>query len=119
MKNRKSNFELLRIVAMLMIVLHHVMVHGVLEGGIKTNLTATGFLSVGLASGGKIGVMIFMLMTGYFLVNKREVNKKSMGVLWIQVFTYSFGIYVAFSMLRRHYSFDLFDFFTNLMPVIY
>ena len=29
MKVRSSNFELLRIIAMLMIVLHHLMVHGV------------------------------------------------------------------------------------------
>lgn len=119
MKNRESNFELLRIIAMLMIILHHVMVHGVLEGGIRTNLTSTDILSFSLASGGKIGVMIFMLITGYFLANKRVVNKKSMEALWIQVFTYSFGIYVAFSLLRAHYTFNLFDFSASLMPVVF
>lgn len=119
MKNRESNFELLRIIAMLMIILHHIMVHGVLEGGIRTNLTSTDILSFSLASGGKIGVMIFMLITGYFLANKRVVNKKSMEALWIQVFTYSFGIYVAFSLLRAHYTFNLFDFSASLMPVVF
>lgn len=67
---RSSNFELLRIVAMFMIVLHHCTVHGVFSYW-HNNTTfihhINNFLCSFLASGGKIGVTIFVLISGYFL----------------------------------------------------
>jgi peptidoglycan/LPS O-acetylase OafA/YrhL len=65
---RKSNFEVLRILAILMIIAHHVALYGGCD-------FATGEISVNklwillLASGGKIGVNIFILISGYFLIS--------------------------------------------------
>lgn len=60
-KNRQSNIECLRILAMLLIVAHHFSVHG---GGnfleqFTTNYVWTEFIS----SGGKVGVNLFVLIT--------------------------------------------------------
>ena len=68
-KERDSNIELLRIVAMLMIVLHHLCLRGYsgLEGGLdgwfvdlERNM---------LIIGGKIGVDVFVLISGFFLAS--------------------------------------------------
>lgn len=67
-KERESNFELLRIFAMFLIVLSHFVVHGVYpywQRNISVldhfnNLVATLFCT------GNIGVTLFVLLTGYF-----------------------------------------------------
>ena len=69
-KERNSNFELLRIIAMLMIVFHHFSVHG----GFNYELTDISFNRLWLyfiSMGGKIGVDIFVLISGYFLITNK------------------------------------------------
>ena len=77
-KQRSSNFELLRIVAMFMIVLYHIYIHcisGQLIGG-ETGLFATPQFSKKLiilalvAPMGMIGNHIFIMISGYFMANK-------------------------------------------------
>lgn len=65
-KPRQSNFELLRIFAMLLIILFHY----VYNGGF--NLETSEFclnkcVLRTLGFGGKLGVELFVLITGYFL----------------------------------------------------
>ena len=68
-KERDSNIELLRIVAMMMIVLHHLCLYGY-QGfgaagwGVDTERNL-------LIVGGKIGVDVFVLISGYFLASGR------------------------------------------------
>ena len=67
---RNSSFELLRIVSMVMIVFHHFAVHGGFEwdaSSVSIPYLWCNFISMG----GKIGVNVFVLISGYFLV-KRE-----------------------------------------------
>ena len=79
---RKSNFELLRIVAMCMIVLHHVAVHGVMhvnEGGYAYEVWRVGSLANKvwtclLVPGGEVGVALFFMITGYFCYAKSKVS---------------------------------------------
>lgn len=81
---RKSNFELLRIFAMLMIIAHHFASHGVLhvlEGNAAYLTWRNGrplnkIISCLYAPGGKIGVGIFFMMTGYFMINKHSFSLK-------------------------------------------
>lgn len=81
---RKSNFELLRIVAMLMIIAHHFASHGilhVLDGNVAYVIWRNGrsinkIISCLYAPGGKIGVGIFFMLTGYFLINKHSYSLK-------------------------------------------
>lgn len=68
MKKRISNFELLRIIAMFMIVLHHAIVHGVWLSNkhiIMTPLVDATIYNF-FAMGGEIGVYLFVMITGYF-----------------------------------------------------
>lgn len=74
--NRLTNIELLRIVAMLLILCHHGVVHG--------NLNFTGSLDINkiflslFIFGGKFGVNIFVLISGYFLCTASfSINKIS------------------------------------------
>lgn len=81
---RSSNFELLRIVAMLMIIIYHIVYHCVavqLNGGdsvIKISSTLFNhpffykklFLISGLMTFGLVGNAIFLIISGYFMVVK-------------------------------------------------
>lgn len=89
MSQRKSNIELLRIVAMLMIISYHIVLHCIndqltdadsiarMGNGLFSNpqiyrrLFALSFI----ASWGQTGNVIFLLITGYFLVGRgKQVN---------------------------------------------
>lgn len=82
MRERKSNFELLRIFAMFMIVGSHLACHGVqhqLERGYAYQIWDSGsafnkiFVSF-LVPGGGIGVAIFFMLTGYFQINAKKCS---------------------------------------------
>ena len=67
-KERNSSFELLRIIAMIMIIFHHLEVYG----GFKfdpSNVTIPRLWCDFIVKGGKIGVNIFVLISGYFLID--------------------------------------------------
>ena len=71
--HRKSNFELLRIIAMLMIMGSHFACHsGFLfpNSSITVNRLWIQFLTIG----GKLGVDIFVLISGYFLINVQKIH---------------------------------------------
>lgn len=92
---RQSNFELLRIVAMVMIVFHHFAFHG----GFKfdsTTLSIPRFWFNFIIMGGKTGVNIFVLISGYFLIQSKSTKASIHKILklWGQVFFYSAIIYV-------------------------
>lgn len=96
LKNRKSNFELLRIFAMLIIVADHYATHGLKElyeggqlqqwnlGSISDKLF-TSFL----VPGGDVGVAIFFMLTGYFMIRKRTFSllKVVLEVIFYGLFT--------------------------------
>lgn len=82
---RKSNFEILRIIAMLMIVVHHITIHCFKVQLEDKSLYALGesfnqicffkklLLPQLFMATGKIGNIIFILITGYFLID-RKIN---------------------------------------------
>lgn len=89
---RKSNFELLRILSMILIIAHHFSVHGNFDL-LKSTSYFNRFLLEVLASGGKLGVNIFVLISGYFLIS---FNKKKMLKLILEVYFYSISIPLVF-----------------------
>ena len=95
---RQSNFELLRIVAMLMIVFHHFAFHGELsyEGA---GLSAPHLWYNLIIMDGKTGVNIFVLISGYFLVNDKELSLKRLLKLWGEVSFYAVVLNFVFTIL--------------------
>ena len=64
---RESNIELLRLISMYLVVWSHFYVHGVWP--IVNELTFNNIIIYALDVG-KIGVTVFVLISGYFLINK-------------------------------------------------
>lgn len=95
-KVRQANFELLRIIAMLMIIGHHLAGHGVQwgtpeigpyiiysSGSLLNKITISSLLP-----GGEVGVACFFLLTGYF-----QINKKDFSILKIILESMYYGVF--------------------------
>ena len=122
-KKRASNIELLRLVAMFLIVWFHSIVHGV-SGGFKTQnaieimtqhsivFQTTQLLSIS----GKTGVALFVIISGYFLINS-NFNLDRIKRNWIPTFFYSIsGLVVAYYAGLFPLSFK--DFVSAFLPII-
>lgn len=101
-KVRNSSIELLRIIAMIIIIMHHFGIHGVFHMLDKSynilivdNLSWQIIFTQIVSWGGRIGNTIFILITGYFLINKR-INKKKILLLLISMFLYSWIIEIIY-----------------------
>ncbi len=115
-KDRKSSLELLRILSMFLIVMHHYSVHG----GFNLNdqsLTLNKVIVQILSLGGKLGVNIFVLITGYFLI-KSNFKLKKLLILLGQVYFYSIGIFLIFTGLGIA-NFSLKKFIQACLPITY
>lgn len=85
-KERSSNFEILRIISMILIILMHCTLFGfsIYNQHFSLNKVA---LDV-LFAGGKIVVNCFILITGYFMIKSRVTLKKFLKIVF-QVLFYS------------------------------
>lgn len=87
-KSRQSNIELLRIVAMIMIIFHHI---GYFSGFaydpnvIGANRLITQFITYG----GHVGVDVFVLISGYFLISSELLKLVKIIKIWLQMIFYS------------------------------
>lgn len=97
-KNRLTNFEILRIISMIMIILHHYSVHGgILE---ITSYGINKYIAVFCYSLGKIGVNIFFLISGYFLINSKFKISKVIKLI-MQVLEYSIPLTIVFMCFNK------------------
>lgn len=110
-KARNSSIELLRILAMLFIVLGHYW-HGPAEISDVTVTVNKLFMEV--TKTGDLGVDIFIIISGYFLINSNFKLNKLIKLI-AQVFTYSFLIYLVFVFTGKE-PFELKTFITVLFP---
>ena len=62
-KSRECNFELLRIISMLMIIMHHYVIHNNL---INIGIFQNKVIAIFFAIGGKVGVNLFIMISGYY-----------------------------------------------------
>ncbi len=116
MKQRNSAFELLRIVSMGLIIAHHFSVHG---GFYFQSPALTGnmlFLQL-LSIGGKIGVNLFVMITGYFTVLSEKQRPEKMLKLWLQIVFYSLLIYLL-SCAGGLVEFTLTGLLASCLPVL-
>lgn len=94
---RESNIEFLRMLAMLMIIGHHFSVHGGFffqQRQVSINILFLQWLSIG----GKVGVNLFVLISGYFLVTAPRLRIQKAVKLWLQIFFYSVVIFLIFCL---------------------
>lgn len=113
---RNSNTEILRIIAMLMIIASHYSFHGVIDFS-KIDNSLNYLLLKGLTLG-NLGVDIFILMFGYYSILSERVVFQKLFLLWSQVFTYSVLIFcglVGFGIV----DFSLKNLVKSVLPTIF
>ena len=116
---RNSSIELLRILSMIMIVFHHFARHGEFQF-LGYEMTAPKLWYNFIIMGGKIGVNIFVMISGYFLINNKSMfNFQRIKKTWDQVFFYSVGFEVLFILLYFVVKerFDLSNLLSSFFPI--
>ena len=103
-KQRKSNFELLRIFAMMLIILHHYALHGGLSSidGYGVNK----YIGIICLIGGKLAVNLFVLISGYFLIESEFKVKKVLKLI-LQAYCYSVAFFIGYVLLKGNVSGDI------------
>lgn len=98
--SRNSNIELLRIICILAIIAHHFSIHPQWDFDYG-NITFNRVLLQALCIGGKLGVNCFLLISGFFLISKKNRSVKSILKIWIQMLFYSIMIPLLMYTLGR------------------
>lgn len=96
---RSANFELLRIFAMLLIIAHHLASHGGYGGGNDLPSYNRAIINI-FEVGGKLGVNLFVLISGYFLITSEFRWKRLIKTL-IPIFFYSIIFFTVFVCLNK------------------
>lgn len=92
---RNTNIELLRIVCIFSIMAYHFAIQPGWAFDAK-NVSFNRVYLQALCMGGKLGVNCFLLISGYFLINKDKRSAISIIKIWAQVLTYSVCIPLCF-----------------------
>lgn len=128
-KKRQLNYELLRVVAMLMIVcLHYLSKGGALGDPARADMDATGYAAWLVEAFCLVAVNVYVLISGYFGVDARAYqtgeNKITFwGVLkrpvqiWKQVFFYSM-LFGCGALIIGVQEFDIYQFFSYCFPLV-
>lgn len=98
-KTRDTNMELLRIVAMFMVVTLHCIGHGDFLNDTSVSLENYILLRL-LDSLSQIANALFLMTTGYYMINKK-FNLKRILDLWGKTIFYSFIIWIVCVLLGR------------------
>jgi len=102
-KLRDSKYELLRIIAMLMIVSQHLVERGMgtsaweaLKAPFSINFVST----VLLGSWGQLGVLLFIITSSWFLVDRQGIKGKKILHLLFQIWTVCAGLVILFLIIK-------------------
>lgn len=92
---RDSRIELLRIIAAIMILSHHIIQHSgnMINGLIQSPLSVNQFATTLFGSWGQLGVSIFVIITSWFSINNRGV--RILPILKIIVETWIYCILIS------------------------
>lgn len=82
MENRKLNFEVLRILSMVMITSFHYCIHGNSEMIFSSKFSINQVLSYIIGSWGIVGVTCFFMISSWFLIEQKRFSAKK----WIQLY---------------------------------
>lgn len=95
-KARCTNLELLRIIAMFLIIAHHFVVNsGITEKYDFNNITVNMLFLQFLGMWGKMAINIFVIISGYFMCN-RKLTVKRFCKIYLEAKFYSIVIFLIF-----------------------
>lgn len=97
-KVRNSNFEILRIIAMLLIIAGHL----TFQSGILNTDSNNKFFAVILGSGLGVADNIFVLISAYFLTNIKFSTKRILKI-YLEVWTYTVPITIIMLFCGRQW----------------
>lgn len=118
-RERSSGIDLLRMICMLLIVAHHYSVHGGFETGQLLAFRWQGLFVQFLAMFGRAACSIFMLISGFFLIERgRERHYRRVVPLAAELFFYSVTILAAVCLFKLR-PVSLPDVIHALFPVIW
>ena len=115
---RRSNFELYRIIAMLFIIAHHYVVHSGLRGMEIMETAPMSFHSQFIlifGAWGKTGINCFVLITGYFMCT-RDITLRKFLKLFCEIMFYMI-IVVVLITVTGYQKLTLSDVFGYLVPI--
>lgn len=112
---RNSSVEILRIISMFFIILSHYTVHnGVNNAELPVGINR---IILEISKLGNIGVILFMLISGYFLIDSDKFKLKKLVKLILQVFFYSITVYGIFCLCGL-VEFSAKDLLLSLFPIV-
>ena len=114
-KKRNSNYEFLRILAMILITLNHITTKG-LSLNPAAGSGANNALALLYTCGGKFGCILFLLISAWFL-SDREINWKQILIVWVQTFVY----YLLFNVIGMavNHSFTKTGLLRSFFPLLF
>lgn len=104
--HRQASIELLRILAMLGVVTSHVFNNGLLiyDGFTVDVSTHSGFVLWSVLEILKLSVLVsvncYVLITGYFLIDRHQLRLKGIWRVWSTTWCYALGIFLLAALLR-------------------
>ena len=114
---RNSAIDMLKVISIYFIILHHYALWSGWQFASGFSLTKTAAQT--LLMGGKLGVDIFVMITGYFVI-KSTAKVKSLVTIWIETTLISLTVY--FVMVGFHLggvTFSLHDFVLDALPILF
>ena len=115
-KTRNTNIEIIRIISIVMIVISHYCVHGMIFPStmpLGPNRFLLEFFTLG-----NLGSILFVLISGYFMINSKEIKKKKLIKLILQVMFYSIIIYIIIILIRQE-PFSIKNAIKNVFPITF
>ena len=115
MKNRDVSLDLIRIIAMLMVLT----IHYIGWGGIASNVSSNHinfFIGGILALISQVSVNLFYLLSGYLLRKKKTKNK--LLFFYIEVVFYSIAVFIFLSFIG-YIEFNFIDLVKFFFPILF
>ena len=120
-KTRDSRFELLRIVAALMILAHHMIQHCgyALNDRIEAPFSVSQLWSTVIGSWGQLGVTVFVIISCWFMVDSKPENYRFSKVIRIAITAWVYSVLTILVLKILGYSISIKDYIKALITPVY
>lgn len=116
MSERKSNFELLRIISMLFIISFHYVYK---SNFYFENLNYNSFIVKSFYFFGELGVNLFILITGYFMIKSKFSYKKLILLITCVNFYYLISVILGYFLEINYFDYNLKNILLSFFPCLF